>query len=285
MTCVGKQTQRVAGLGRRVLLAVRRGRDLRRAKRARRDTDAPTHEYVVVLTYGRTGSTVLQAVLNSVDGVCIRGENHAAAIHLWNLYESVRRTLDEHGGGTASDSGNPWFGAHLVDPEGLIEDLRKAFVEHVLRPPEGTRVLGFKEIRHTPEYFDTPEDLLEYVLFLDRLLPGVKFVVNTRDAEDTSRSAWWRTHPRAGEVLTQARAWLLDLPERIEDRLGPGRVVRLEYESWNGRPEMLLDVLERLGLRGDPARVRAISAHRLTHAGNLRPADGDRLPPDGRSAT
>lgn len=274
MTSVAEQSG--PGFARRGLLVLRKRRDLLRAKR-RRAATAPIHEYVVILTYGRTGSTVLQAALNSVDGVCVRGENNAALNHLRNFYESTRRTRADHGGGAASDTGNPWFGAHLIDDDGLLDDLRAAFVERVLRPPAGAKVAGFKEIRHTCEHFVTPDDLLEYVVFLDRLLPGVRFVVNTRNVEDTNRSSWWREYADAEQVLTRSREWLLELPARIDAKLGPGRVVTLEYDDWNGNPDALHAMLERLGLDGDIERLRAISANRLTHMRNFRsparPAD------------
>ncbi|MHB1068086.1 MAG: hypothetical protein ACYC2Z_11785 [Candidatus Nanopelagicales bacterium] len=34
--------------------------------------------FVTVVTYGRTGSTVIQAALNALPGVVVRGENYAA---------------------------------------------------------------------------------------------------------------------------------------------------------------------------------------------------------------
>ena len=232
-----------------------------------------------MLTYGRTGSTVLQAALNEADGVCVRGENHGAVNHLRRAYDSAVRTRGEHGGADASGTDDPWFGAHLVELDGLLEHLRRTLIEGFLRPPSGTRVVGFKEIRHTTDHFETLEDLLGYALFLDRLLPGVRFVVNTRNVEDTSRSSWWRDDPRSGGVLEESRRWLLDLPALLEERLGPGRVVVMEYDEWKGRPESLLGMLEQLGLRADPARIERVAGRRLGHMENWR---REELPPSHR---
>ena len=227
-----------------------------------------SYQYVVIFTYGRTGSTVLQAALNSVDGVCVRGENYGVGNQLEKLYKAARRTRTEQSGGITTDTISPWYGAHLVDPDGLLEDLRRTFVGRVLRPETGTRVLGFKEIRHTPDYFETIDDLLEYALFLDLLLPGVKFVVNTRNAEDTSKSGWWRNDPKAHQVLEKSREWMLALPAMLEAKLGRGRVTTMNYDEWNGNPQALLDMLERLGLEGDPVKLAEVSGRRLEHMQN-----------------
>jgi len=235
----------------------------RRARRGDKHND--DYRYVVILTYGRTGSTVLQAALNSVDDVCVRGENYGVGNHLEKLFKAAARTRTEQSGGVTTDTISPWYGAHLIEPESLLEALRRVLIEQVLRPESGTRVLGFKEIRHTPDYFDTIDDLLAYALFLDRLLPGVQFVINTRNSEDTSKSGWWRDDPAALQLLERSRDWMLELPGRIEAKLGPGRVVRMNYDDWNGNPQALQDMLLQLGLNGDLSRLTEVSGRRLSH--------------------
>ncbi len=46
--------------------------------------------YLFIVTYGRSGSTLLQGILNSIPGYLIRGENRAALFHLYSLREHPR---------------------------------------------------------------------------------------------------------------------------------------------------------------------------------------------------
>lgn len=53
---------------------------------------------ILVITYGRSGSTLLQGILNSIDGILIRGENHnfllRSLLVLQKLAPDDRQTLD-----------------------------------------------------------------------------------------------------------------------------------------------------------------------------------------------
>ena len=49
--------------------------------------DAPV-DHVFVMTYGRSGSTLLMGLLNSIPGYLIRGENRHAMRHLYDFHRS-----------------------------------------------------------------------------------------------------------------------------------------------------------------------------------------------------
>jgi hypothetical protein len=251
----------------RALTSLKRFLLLRQERHQARGThhEAGDYQYLVIFTYGRTGSTVLQGALNSIDGICIRGENYGAVNQMEKLHKVVARTHNEQSGGITTDTISPWYGAHMIDVDGTLKSLRQTLVAQILRPPAGTTVVGFKEIRHTPDYFDSLDGLLEYALFLDKLLPGVKFVVNTRNAEDTSKSGWWKDDPNAPKVLETAREWMLALPEHLRARLGKDRVVVMDYETWNKNPEELARMIRELGFEPDMARLEEVSTRRLDH--------------------
>ena len=246
---------------------LRAGRERRQGLRAVRQ-DTTGLQYVIILTYGRTGSTVLQGALNTVPGVSIRGENYGVVNHMAKLHAAARRTNAEQSGGVTTDTISPWYGAHLIDADGLLTSLRDGLVNDVLKPPSGTTVAGFKEIRHTTDYFATFDELVDYTVFLDRLLPGVRFVVNTRGAEDTSKSGWWKDDPSAVELLNRTRDWMLQLPGAITERLGTGRVVVMEYEAWNQNPQELARMLRELDLPVDLGALAEVSGRRLAHMQN-----------------
>ena len=55
--------------------------------------------YVFVMTYGRSGSTLVQGLLNAIPGYLIRGENAAALNHLHGFHKTM---LAESGAATSS---------------------------------------------------------------------------------------------------------------------------------------------------------------------------------------
>jgi hypothetical protein len=163
-------------------------------------TTSPSRDYryVFVVTYGRSGSTLLQGLLNAIPGYRIRGENGNA---LYRLYQADAAIASAHGKFTESYHERPhnaWYGAPSMRPDAFRLQLIEGFVDHVLRPQPGDRVLGFKEIRYTHgdmRYF------AQFLDFLDACFPGCKIVFNHRDPAATARSSWWATMPKAEEKI------------------------------------------------------------------------------------
>lgn len=121
--------------------------------------------FAFIVTYGRSGSTLLQGILNAIDGYCIRGENDSTLFHLFCAVDAVARTRAVHTRLTATMPIDPWFGANDLDEATLSARLSSAFLEACLRPPERCRCTGFKEIRYLRP--DIPDELFEpYLRFL-----------------------------------------------------------------------------------------------------------------------
>lgn len=226
--------------------------------------------YVTVVTYGRTGSTAIQAALNALPGVVVRGENYGALRGLRAYVQSVAETADRHRAGRPD---HPWFGSARLDPAAVLADQRRHVVEYLLRPREGTRWAGFKEVRYEPGHFPGGYDeLLDYLLFLGRLLPGLRYVMNVREAEAAARSGWWPGNDDAVSVLETTQTWLVDAVADLERLSGPGTAALVRYEEWSVDPASVIEALAGLGLPRDDAAVRAALATRLDHgphAGDL----------------
>ena len=45
---------------------------------------------VLIVTYGRSGSTLLQGILNSIEGCLIRGENDNFCFALYQAHQSIK---------------------------------------------------------------------------------------------------------------------------------------------------------------------------------------------------
>jgi len=219
-------------------------------------------QFVTVVTYGRTGSTVIQSALNALPGVLVRGENYAAFRGLQAYVQSIAETADRHHAGRPS---NPWFGSARLDPSEVVADLRRHVIDTVLRPRPHTSWLGFKEIRYEPGHFESYELLLSYLLFLDALFPGIRYIVNVRDPQAAARSGWWPAHGDPVAALAHTRDWLADAVEDLTRMLGSGRAVLLDYDAWSASPTMLADAFASVGLPRDEAAVRKAMGERLSH--------------------
>lgn len=191
--------------------------------------------FVFIMTYGRSGSTLVQGLLNAIPGYLIRGENsHALGhLHAWHkavAAESVRGNLAGRRKVT-----HPYFGMSDADLDASLRDARQLVVDTLLRPEPDTRVTGFKEIRwYAP-------DLADYCSWMQQVFPGAKFVVNTRAHRDVLQSKWWAKKDNAA-YLRQIEDGIL----AVADELGDA-AYRIHYDDYVKDPETLRGLYDWLG--------------------------------------
>ncbi len=146
------------------------------------------YESLLVITYGRTGSTLLQGLLNSIDGCLIRGENFNMCHGLFQMHRSMQRAKTRYNDKVEY----PFFGSQFLDENVLIEHSREMLRRMLLGDRSGDDAIqcyGFKETR----YVNMPEETLyEYIDFLTRLLPQPGIIFHTRSLEDVAASGWWQ---------------------------------------------------------------------------------------------
>lgn len=203
------------------------------------------------MTYGRSGSTLLMGLLNSIPGYLIRGENRHALRHLYDFHRSGLVEQSRVNPLNSRVSTHPWFGIHDFDEAASLRDIRRLALDTLLRPEASTRVTGFKEIR----WYD--QDLANYVDFLRQVFPGARFVVNTRNLADVAASAFWRHKD-------DARGRLEVIEERIltvADELGEA-AYRVHYDDFADDPEALRGLFAWLGEPFDLEQVRRTMAVR-----------------------
>lgn len=165
-----------------------------------------TWSYIFVITYGRSGSTILMRLLNLPETVEVRGENTNALFRLFQAISSVRRSKDRFGA-EHRETSDPWFGADRIQPDAFEKTCLDSFVKTVLSPSKGVTHTGFKEIGHLPNRMDDKE-FEAYIAFILSRFPDVKIVFNTRDPLAVSKSGWFKDMPQEYVVdqVTQANA-------------------------------------------------------------------------------
>lgn len=216
-------------------------------------------DYVFVMTYGRSGSTLLMGILNSIPGWLLRGENRHAMRHLYEFHRSGLAERARVDAGRASQPTHPWFGIEGFPEAASLQHIRALAEATLLRPDDDTRVTGYKEIR----WYD--EDLPEYLDFLGQVFPGARFVLNTRNLEDVAGSNFW-THK--DDPLGRV--------QRIEERMlnaaaGLGdNVYRVHYDDYVKDPEVLRGLFEWLGEVYDRDKVHDVLATPHSRRGKHR---------------
>lgn len=228
----------------------------------------PVDGFLFVVTYGRSGSTLTQNLLNAIPGYCIRGENGNALYHLCKLVDMLqrepnyqmrqdqlagkRRPVPEMGQPT-----DPWYGAELVEVDRTARRLFNVFCREFLQPVPKTRVLGFKEIR----YFNDLPFMPRQLDIMRQYFPKTRFLFLTRDHAQVANSSWWQGHDRDKLMprLAQADAAFADYAATH-----PGCFV-LDYAAYGNGPDGLRPLFAFLGEPFDPERVSAVLDRKLTH--------------------
>ena len=209
--------------------------------------ERPDLGYLFVVTYGRSGSTLLMGLLNSIPGYLVRGENWDALHHLFRFHRTLAEGSRRWEPARLRQRTHPFFGAGDFPVRKSLEGIRELVLDTVLRPKDDTRVTGFKEIRW---YHD---DVEEYVAWLREVFPGARFVVNTRDQEEVRRSGWWAKRPENAETLPGIETRILALAEDLGDA-----AYRVHYNAYVADPAVLRGLFEWLGEAYDEATVRAV---------------------------
>ncbi len=232
-------------------------------------------DHLFVITYGRSGSTVLQNLLNAIDGYCIRGENLGILIDLATAAQKVHEAVDVSKvleTDAKLDATHPWYGIEKADAGMFAEELARSFEKAIIRAPAGTRVCGFKEIRFVRSWI-TDDQFHNVIDFLFNAFSGTRIIFGTRDAMEVSKSGWWQDHDEAEVIADIEHCDALFAQAHAQY---PERSLIVDYSEFKDSESGLKNILDWLGEEIDPDLLSAISGTRLMH---LQPRDDEHEQP------
>lgn len=214
-------------------------------------------KFAFIITYGRSGSTFLQSILNTCENVDIKGENGNALFGLYNSYKASLFTKDEWGSKKRLPN-NPWYGADLISPDKYASRLVDIFISEIMNPKPGMEIIGFKEIR----YFKYIDEFYGFVDFIKKYFPGCRFLLNVRDAESVIKSSWWKNQdPKAArEKIERYRSMLFDYAKQNSDM-----AMVCDYEKYTKDIGQLREAIKFVGGAVNEERLTAAFHERLTH--------------------
>jgi hypothetical protein len=214
-----------------------------------------TPNYLFVLSCGRTGSTVVQGVLNSTPGVLIRGENGGVLTDLFRFHATARYHRDRLARESQFlQSTNAWFGIDGYPEDLARRELRQLATDLLFRPGPDVHTVGCKEIKWSRV------DASDYVRFLREVFPGARFILSSRRLEDVATSGWWSRRENAMAELT-----VLDTTIRSAMQELGSNGFEMRYEDFADNPGGLQPMFKWLGLPFQAAVVAATLSRRHSY--------------------
>lgn len=199
-------------------------------------------DHIFVVAYGRSGSTLLQGLLNTLPHTLIRGENN---FFILPIYRSVRRLSSFQGRftKTAAAKGirSAFYGLDAMDMDVLRADIRQMVDRQLIIGHEdaGVKRIGFKEVLW--HQVNAKEDA-GFIEFMASAFPDSRYILHRRNHDEVHTSGFWQRG--STEEALQAIARVEELQDAFEAAL-PEQVLRTRYEEFTD-PGRRRDALRRL---------------------------------------
>lgn len=233
-------------------------RSLRLASGLKRRLQNRRPRFVFIIAIGRSGSTLLQGLLNAIPGACIRGENGGLALTLFLQDRDMAAQQWPRKPGRDKPT-IAWFGVTQWRREAYIRDCWESAYRTIFNFPHKATLIGFKEIRFP---YQSKAEMLDYCRFLRALEPNSLIVFNVREASAVAKSGWWPTEDDAITDIQAQKAVLEAVAEEVPQS------VLLNYSSYVNDPASLVGPLRTLGLEIDPGTIERVFAVEHSHFGN-----------------
>jgi len=215
-------------------------------------------KHTLIVTCGRTGSTLLQGILNAIDGWAIKGENGNFAYHLHMAHRAVS-DAKKHRGAKSSKPTHAWYGSGQIDPDKFRTNLGFQIDEILLSGTKKGSItcVGFKEIRYYSQFTDdtSGQALSDYLDFLRASLSSCRLIFLTRDPGDVAQSGWWKQHDQ-NTVIRQLGAFMGFLETYSQSH--PADTFLIDYKDVVARSKRLTSLFEFLGDSPDEASLDAV---------------------------
>ena len=157
---------------------------------------------VLLCCVGRSGSTTLQRIMNTIPNSNICGENNGAILDLLRFYKNIKKTtFDQVIGGTKPVTYNflidnkvkpAWYNSYNYDE---IVKMIKFLIMRMFKKDNETTLWGFKEIRYGNGNIDLIDEFKE-------LFPQTKVVMLIRENfSQQAKSGWFKNNPNAVTLI------------------------------------------------------------------------------------
>lgn len=185
--------------------------------------------FVFVVTYGRSGSTLTQGLLNAMPGALVRGEHDFYILHLYRAWSGVRKFQREYVKGVkAAGAKSAFYGLDEIRPDDFVDSAHQLVLSQLWgsKEQDDIELLGFKEVLW---HRIRPKETAEFFRFFERIFPDALYVLHRRDHQQVAGSGFWRRE--SVDKVAQS----LRRVEEIQDflrRTRPDRTLDTRYEHY-----------------------------------------------------
>ena len=151
-------------------------------------------KFILICATGRSGSTTLQRIINTIEESNINGENWGAINNLLECYRNIKKTnkykISSYVEGKTKIK-PAWYNCY--DFENVKNNIKNTILS-IITNDNSKKVIGFKEIR----YFEQTYLINEFI----ELFPNTKVICHIDDNINRQcTSAWWTENSK--EHLTE----------------------------------------------------------------------------------
>jgi hypothetical protein len=173
---------------------------------------------VLICATGRSGSTTMQRIINTIPGSNICGENYGAVNSLLDFYNKLHATSSDYVPGhynpasyeeIVSKNVKPaWYNSYKIKE--MEDQIRKLIITMFKNKPE-TNLWGFKEIR-----YDNKK--IHLIKLFKTLFPQTKVIIQIREnIQAQSKSGWHKDDKNAPAYIQQMNKELIEFSNQNRD--------------------------------------------------------------------
>lgn len=210
---------------------------------------------VLIITYGRSGSTLLQGIMNSHEQLLVRGENYNFCYYLFQGYLALKKAKNEINQVLPKD---PFFGNSELDEDYYISNAAEIVKKILLgndSKNEKIKAYGFKEIRYTCVLGSLPA----YLDFLKMIFPNPIFIFNTRNKDAVMKSRlnlrWIKQKDYEKTIDTLVRVESI-FSEYVDNN--PANSFHITYEDVIAKSARLQELHSILGLPYSESQIDSV---------------------------
>lgn len=173
---------------------------------------------ILICASGRSGSTTMQRIMNTIPNSNICGENFGAINSLLEFYIRIKNSTMNNipGRFTPASYENiisknikpSWYNSYNITE---VTNMVRTLIINMFKLNESTNVWGFKEIRYS-------KGDIKYIKVFKELFPQTKVIIQIReDIRKQSKSGWFKNDKKSLQFLSQMNTELITFYNNNKD--------------------------------------------------------------------
>lgn len=216
--------------------------------------------YICIISYPRSGSAALKRIVDATDGAFVANESNGVIIDLCNYINNIEALtsplLYTKNGNLVEENMRNFKN---IDMDKILNFARSSFVEGILNPPNESETVGWKENNISPVLYGE-EKCFRYIYTIKKIFPNIKFIFNTRNPVDTSKSNMWNKRSNSIQEINKWINFLEKAYIKYQDCS-----VCISHDKWKEDFDYLADELKKININIRNEKCKKIYNQQLNH--------------------